>query len=36
MTAEEDASVNGFVETEDFRNAYEAFLAKRKPVFRGH
>ena len=28
------ASVNGFVETEDFQAAYRAFLAKQKPVWR--
>ena len=32
---EEDLAVNGFVDTEDFRAAAEAFRAKRKPVFRG-
>ena len=35
ITPEEDAAVNGFVETEDFRNAARAFLAKRKPVWQG-
>jgi len=36
VTAEQDAAVNGFVETEDFQNAFRAFLAKRKPEWRGH
>jgi enoyl-CoA hydratase/carnithine racemase len=35
MTPAEDRAVNGFVDTEDFRAASEAFLAKRKPVFKG-
>ncbi len=35
ITPEQDAAVNGFVETEDFQAAYRAFLAKRKPVWRG-
>jgi enoyl-CoA hydratase len=32
---EEEAAVNGFVETEDFQNATRAFLEKRKPIWRG-
>ena len=35
LTAEEEAAVNDFAETEDFRNATRAFLEKRKPVWRG-
>jgi enoyl-CoA hydratase/carnithine racemase len=35
ITAEQDAAVNGFVETEDFQAAFRAFLAKQKPVWRG-
>jgi enoyl-CoA hydratase len=35
VTAEEAAATSGFTRTEDFRNACEAFLAKRKPVFHG-
>jgi enoyl-CoA hydratase/carnithine racemase len=35
ITREQDAAVNGFVETEDFQAAFRAFLAKRKPVWRG-
>lgn len=35
ISPEEDLAVNGFVETEDFHNAVGAFLAKRKPVWRG-
>jgi enoyl-CoA hydratase len=35
ITQEQDATVNGFVETEDFQAAFRAFLAKRKPVWRG-
>lgn len=35
LTAGQEAEANGFVETEDFRNAAAAFLAKRKPVWRG-
>lgn len=30
ISAEEDRAVNGFVETEDFQNAFRAFLAKQK------
>ena len=35
ITPEQDAAVNGFVETEDFQGAVRAFLAKRKPVWQG-
>jgi enoyl-CoA hydratase/carnithine racemase len=35
ITLEEEAAVNGFVETEDYQNAFRAFLARRKPVFVG-
>ena len=35
ITPEQDAAVNGFVETEDFQAAVRAFLAKRKPVWQG-
>jgi enoyl-CoA hydratase len=35
ITPEDDVAVNGFVDTEDFRNATTAFLAKREPVWRG-
>lgn len=35
ITPEQEAAVNDFVLTEDFQNAFRAFLAKRKPVFRG-
>jgi enoyl-CoA hydratase len=35
VSAEEEAAVNGFADTEDFRNAARAFLEKRKPVWRG-
>lgn len=35
ITPEEEAAVNDFVLTEDFQNAFRAFLAKRRPVFRG-
>jgi enoyl-CoA hydratase len=35
VSAEEEAAVNAFVETEDFQSAFRAFLAKRKPVWRG-
>ena len=31
----EDLAVNGFVETEDFQNAFRAFIAKQKAVWRG-
>jgi enoyl-CoA hydratase/carnithine racemase len=33
ITAEEDRAVSDFVLTEDFRNAVQAFKAKRKPVW---
>ena len=35
VTPEEEAAVNDFTLTEDFQNAFRAFLAKRKPVFQG-
>ncbi len=35
ITPQEDLAVNGFVETEDFQNAFRAFNAKQKPVWRG-
>jgi len=35
LSAEEEAEANGFAETEDFQNAYRAFLAKKKPRFVG-
>jgi enoyl-CoA hydratase/carnithine racemase len=35
ITPEQDAAVNGFVQTEDFQAAFRAFLAKRKPVWQG-
>jgi enoyl-CoA hydratase/carnithine racemase len=35
ITPEEDLAVNGFVETEDFQNAFRAFRARRKPVWQG-
>ena len=35
ITPEQDAAVNGFVETEDFQAAFRAFLAKQKPVWQG-
>jgi enoyl-CoA hydratase/carnithine racemase len=35
ITPEQDAAVNGFAETEDFKAAFQAFLAKEKPVWRG-
>lgn len=35
ITPEEDLAVNEFAETEDFQNAFRAFLAKRKPVWQG-
>ena len=34
ITPAEDLAVNGFVETEDFQNAFRAFMAKQKPVWR--
>lgn len=33
--AAEEQAANGFVETEDFQNAFRAFAAKRKPRFTG-
>lgn len=35
ITSEEEAAVSDFTRTQDFRDACAAFLAKRKPVFRG-
>ena len=35
ITPQEDLDVNAFAETEDFQNAFRAFLAKRKPVWQG-
>ncbi|MGH7067571.1 MAG: enoyl-CoA hydratase/isomerase family protein [Acetobacteraceae bacterium] len=35
LSAEEQAEANGFAETEDFQNAFRAFLAKQKPRFTG-
>jgi enoyl-CoA hydratase/carnithine racemase len=35
LTEAEEAEANGFVETEDFQNAFRAFLAKQKPRFVG-
>lgn len=35
ITPEQDAAVNGFVQTEDFQAAFRAFLAKQKPVWHG-
>lgn len=35
ITEAEDKAVNAFSQTEDFRNATAAFLAKRKPVWTG-
>jgi enoyl-CoA hydratase/carnithine racemase len=35
ITPEQDAAVNGFVETEDFQAAFRAFLAKRRPSWQG-
>ena len=35
ITEEQDAAVNGFADTEDFKAAFRAFLAKRKPVWQG-
>ncbi|WP_144299357.1 enoyl-CoA hydratase/isomerase family protein [Elioraea rosea] len=35
ISAEQEAAVNDFVRTEDFQNAFRAFLAKKKPVFQG-
>ena len=35
LTREDHLYVNGFVETEDFKNASKAFLEKRKPVWQG-
>ncbi|MBV9735906.1 MAG: enoyl-CoA hydratase/isomerase family protein [Acidisphaera sp.] len=35
VSDEEQRAVNDFADTEDFRNATRAFLAKQRPVFRG-
>ncbi len=35
LSAAEQDAANDFVETEDFHNAVHAFMAKRKPVWRG-
>jgi enoyl-CoA hydratase/carnithine racemase len=35
LTAAEEAEANAFADTEDFQNAFRAFIEKRKPVFRG-
>lgn len=35
VSDEEQRAVNDFADTEDFRSATNAFLAKRRPVFRG-
>jgi enoyl-CoA hydratase/carnithine racemase len=35
VTAEDERAASDFMETEDFRNACQAFIAKRKPVFTG-
>ena len=35
VSAEEEAAVNAFADTEDFQNAFRAFIAKRRPVFVG-
>jgi enoyl-CoA hydratase/carnithine racemase len=35
ITPEQERANNSFVETEDFKNAFRAFLAKRKPVWQG-
>jgi enoyl-CoA hydratase len=35
LTEAEQAEANGFAETEDFQNAFRAFLAKQKPRFVG-
>lgn len=35
ITPDEDAAVNGFVETEDFQAAFRAFLAKQKVTWHG-
>jgi len=35
ITREEEATSSDFTETEDFRNACRAFLAKQRPVFEG-
>ncbi|MBS0559970.1 MAG: enoyl-CoA hydratase/isomerase family protein [Proteobacteria bacterium] len=35
VTAEDERAASDFMETEDFKNACQAFIAKRKPVFTG-
>jgi enoyl-CoA hydratase/carnithine racemase len=35
VTEDDERAASDFMETEDFRNACQAFIAKRKPVFRG-
>jgi len=35
LSPQEQAEANGFAETEDFQNAYRAFLAKQQPKFVG-
>lgn len=35
LSAAEETEANGFAETEDFQNAFRAFLAKQKPQFVG-
>jgi enoyl-CoA hydratase/carnithine racemase len=35
ITPEDDQGVNGFADTDDFHHAARAFLARRKPVWRG-
>jgi enoyl-CoA hydratase len=35
VTEQDERAASDFMETEDFRNACQAFIAKQKPVFRG-